>query len=99
MLDNFSCFVVLKINLLKTFFQEHYQGVKHSVCQGLEVIKLEFILRLKIKRNDWLLADVRKHQSLCFILSLRLYSSLITSRPDMGPNCLQRLSSDDSSCH
>ena len=26
---------------------------------GLEVIKLEFILRLKIKRNDWLLADKR----------------------------------------
>ena len=25
---------------------------------GLEVIKLEFILRLKIKRNDWLLADM-----------------------------------------
>ena len=24
---------------------------------GLEVIKLEFILRLKIKHNDWLLAD------------------------------------------
>ena len=24
---------------------------------GLEVIKLEFILRLKIKRNNWLLAD------------------------------------------
>ena len=24
---------------------------------GLEVIKLEFILRLKMKRNDWLLAD------------------------------------------
>ena len=24
---------------------------------GLEVIKLEFILRLKIKRNDWLLED------------------------------------------
>ena len=24
---------------------------------GLEVIKVEFILRLKIKRNDWLLAD------------------------------------------
>ena len=24
---------------------------------GLEVIKPEFILRLKIKRNDWLLAD------------------------------------------
>ena len=28
---------------------------------GLEVIKLEYILRLKIKRNDWLLAArVRK---------------------------------------
>ena len=24
---------------------------------GLEVIKLEFSLKLKIKRNDWLLAD------------------------------------------
>ena len=24
---------------------------------SLEVIKLEFILRLKIKRNDWLFAD------------------------------------------
>ena len=24
---------------------------------GLNVIKLEFILRLKIKRDDWLLAD------------------------------------------
>ena len=30
-----------------------------SCCHlpGLEVIKLEFILRLKIKRNDWLFAD------------------------------------------
>ena len=26
---------------------------------GLEVMKLEFILRLKIKRTDWLLADTR----------------------------------------
>ena len=24
---------------------------------GLEVVKLEFILKLKIKHNDWLLAD------------------------------------------
>ena len=24
---------------------------------GLKVIKLEYILRLKIKRNDWLIAD------------------------------------------
>ena len=28
-----------------------------SQGSGLEVIKLEFILRLKIKRGDWLLAD------------------------------------------
>ena len=28
---------------------------------GLEVIKLDFILRLKIKRNDWLLADTCPH--------------------------------------
>ena len=28
-----------------------------SKSSGLEVIKLEFILRLKIKCNDWLLAD------------------------------------------
>ena len=27
------------------------------VKTGLKVIKLEFILQLKIKRNDWLLAD------------------------------------------
>ena len=25
---------------------------------GLEVIKLEYSLRLEIKRNDWLLADI-----------------------------------------
>ena len=35
---------------------------------GLEVIKLEFILRLKIKRNDWLFADTcpqaANHQAL-----------------------------------
>ena len=40
---------------------------------GLEVIKLEFILRLKIKHNDWLPADT----------CLRLYSSFITSRPGL----------------
>ena len=28
-----------------------------SVGLGLEVIKLEYNLKLKIKRNDWLLAD------------------------------------------
>ena len=30
--------------------------VNRSYRTGLEVIKLEFILKLKIKRNDWLLA-------------------------------------------
>ena len=30
--------------------------VRHSPC--LEIIKLEYSLRLKIKRNDWLLADM-----------------------------------------
>ena len=44
-----------------------------NVIPCLEVIKLEFIRRLKIKRNDWLL----------FILILKLYSSLITSRPGL----------------
>ena len=38
---------------------------------GLEIIKLEYSLRLKIKRNDWLFADM---------LSLRMNSSFITSR-------------------
>ena len=28
-----------------------------NIEPGLEVIKLEFILKLKIKHNDWLLAD------------------------------------------
>ena len=28
---------------------------------GLEVIKLEYILRLKIKHNDWLLVDTCPH--------------------------------------
>ena len=28
---------------------------------GLEVIKLGFILKLKIKSNDWLLADMCPH--------------------------------------
>ena len=36
--------------LLKARLQQHS-------TPGLEVIKLEFILRLRIKRNDWLLAD------------------------------------------
>ena len=37
---------------------------------GLEVIKLECSFKLKIKRNDWLLAE-------------RMNSSIITSRPGL----------------
>ena len=47
---------------------------------GLEVLKLELILRLKIKRNDWLLVDTCPQAANLFILSLRLYSCFITSR-------------------
>ena len=32
-----------------------FQSFDGEERPGLEVIKLEFILRLKIKRNDWLL--------------------------------------------
>ena len=35
----------------------HIRDLKPVTPPGLEVIKLEFILRLKIKHNDWLLAD------------------------------------------
>ena len=42
---------------------------------GLEAIKLEFILRLKINPL------AASSQSLCFILSLRQYSSFITLGP------------------
>ena len=34
-----------------------FSSTKDSDQPGLEVIKLELIIRLKIKRNDWLLAD------------------------------------------
>ena len=51
----------------------------------LEVIIFEYSLKLKIKRIDWLLADTchvsASSQSLRFILSLKMNSSFITSRP------------------
>ena len=44
-------------------------GDSKCIRPGLKVIKLEFILRLKIKRNDWLLADMcpqaANHCALC----------------------------------
>ena len=36
---------------------EDSSPTRYLNISGLEVIKFEFILRLKIKRNDWLLAD------------------------------------------
>ena len=52
-----------------------------SAEPGLEVIKLEYSLKLKIKRNDWLLAVSASSQLLRFILSPRMNSSFITLRP------------------
>ena len=58
---------------------------EQTIKPSLEVIKLEFILKLKINCTDWQLADmclVHSSQSLSFILSLRLKQSFITPRPD-----------------
>ena len=43
----------MQISAISIIFSIQYM----PSTSGLEVIKLEFILRLKIKRNDWLLAD------------------------------------------
>ena len=53
----------------------------HLHSPGLDVIKLEYILKLKIKRNDWL-----HSQPLHFILSLRMNSSFIALRPGSEGN-------------
>ena len=55
-----------------------------SPLPGLNVIKLKYSLKLKMKHNDWLAACGHvsaSSQSLGFILSLRMNSSFITSRP------------------
>ena len=54
------------------------QGIDQN-GPGLEVIKLEFILRLKIKRNDWLLADIE----LYFESETVLKFYTVTPRPGM----------------
>ena len=54
----------------------------HDQVPGLEVIKLEYILRIKIKRYDWLLADMcPQAANHCAFLSLTMNSSFITARP------------------
>ena len=50
-----------KFNYKNGFIPPMGHEMRSCVCDlpsGLEVIKLEFILRLKIKLNDWLLADM-----------------------------------------
>ena len=42
---------------LRSMNREGFSRRSSTEGPGLEVIKLEFILRLKIKRNDWLFAD------------------------------------------
>ena len=57
--------------------------LKEIVISGLEVIKLEYSLRLKFKCNDWLLADTCPQAANHCALSPRMNSSFITSRPGM----------------
>ena len=54
-----------------------------SITTGLKVIKLEFILKLKIKHSGWLLAyTCRQAANHCtYILSLRMNLSFINSGP------------------
>ena len=53
---------------------------------GLEVIKLEYSLRLKIKRNDWLplRTRVREQPIIALYFELRMNSSFIISGPGLG---------------
>ena len=67
----------MKLPCRTLFSCGHSQSLQEM---GLEVIKLEYSLALKIKRNDWLLASARS-QSLRFILSLRKNSNFITLGP------------------
>ena len=46
-----------QIELSSPGIQKSCRGLIPGLIPGLEVIKLEYSLRLKIKRNDWLLAD------------------------------------------
>ena len=80
------CWVFFKINFFKSFFQKQYQSGKWlgtrsgpTFCQSRSRgYKTGGHSQLKIKRYDWR-----------FILSLRLYSSFITSGPGLSPNSLQ----------
>ena len=54
---------------------------------GPEVIKLELILKLKIKRYDWLLAD-RKQPIIALYFEIETVLSLLTSGLDDHDRCL-----------
>ena len=49
--------IISLINYISHSSQDCIRKIELVVIPGLEVIKLEFILRLEIKCNDWLLAD------------------------------------------
>ena len=60
----FTTFLLQKFNWMdiaiifdSDSYSPGHQGRSLQVRQGLEVIKLEFIPKLKVKRNDWLFAD------------------------------------------
>ena len=48
---------LLDVTIEHGLSQVHDQPTRDNNLLDLEVIKLEFILGLKIKHNDWLLAD------------------------------------------
>ena len=55
-----------------------------SKKHGLEVIKPEYSLKLKIKRNNWLLADMcSQAANHCAYFEFKNDSCFITSRPDL----------------
>ena len=70
---------------LLTLISSERQVSVQTMRSGLEVIKLKYSLRLKIKHNDWLLADTcpqaTNHCDLFF--GLRMNSSFITTRPGL----------------
>ena len=61
----------------------------YKMKPGLEVIKLEYSLKLKIKCNDWLLQTLAHKQPIAgFILGMNL--RYITSRPVIALLVTQR---------
>ena len=70
------------VHAIYILFQSH----RLEWTPGLEVIKLEYSLGLKIKRNDWLPADtcsprVRKQPIIALYFETENERSFITSRP------------------